>query len=147
MVVFTLVFGGLRCIGWDFKFPTHPEQTLWRSISLATAVLPLIVAPIDLLLSHSSQVLPNFGNAQSSGFRLGHHHSPLCLRSCTSSLIVQPLRSQPASALTAVEIFRIVRVLRSMSRCPYIASLTCLSNRKELAAFWRWFFISRVLEP
>ena len=54
MVVFALfgvIFGGLHCIGWDFKFPTHTEQTFWRSTSLAIAAIPLIAAPIDLLLA------------------------------------------------------------------------------------------------
>ena len=54
MVVFALfgvIFGGLHCIGWSFEYPTHSEQTLWRAMSLAITVIPLIVAPIDLLLA------------------------------------------------------------------------------------------------
>ena len=54
MVVFALfgvIFGGLHCIGWHFKFPTHSEQALWRAMSLAITVIPLIVAPIDFLLA------------------------------------------------------------------------------------------------
>ena len=54
MVVFALlgiIFGGLHCIGWYFKYPTHIEQTLWRATSLAITVIPLIVAPIDFLLA------------------------------------------------------------------------------------------------
>src|SRR6266542_6791218 len=38
MVVFALfgvIFGGLHCIGWYFKYPTRSEQTLWRATSLA----------------------------------------------------------------------------------------------------------------
>jgi len=49
--LFGVIFGGLHCIGWHFKYPTHPEQTLWRATSLAITVIPLIVAPIDLLLA------------------------------------------------------------------------------------------------
>jgi len=54
MVVFALfgvIFGGLHCIGWSFEYPTHLEQTLWRATSLAITIIPLIVAPIDLLLA------------------------------------------------------------------------------------------------
>jgi len=54
MVVFALfgvIFGGLHCIGWFFEYPTHLEKTLWRATSLAITVIPLIVAPIDLLLA------------------------------------------------------------------------------------------------
>jgi len=54
MVVFALfgvIFGGLHCIGWYFKYPTQSEQTLWQATSLAITVIPLIVAPIDFLLA------------------------------------------------------------------------------------------------
>ena len=54
MVVFALfgvIFGGLHCIGWNFEFPTGSEKAIWRSTSLAIAVIPLIVAPIDFLLA------------------------------------------------------------------------------------------------
>jgi len=54
MVVFALfgvIFGGLHCIGWSFEYPTHLEQTLWRATSSAITVIPLVVAPIDLLLA------------------------------------------------------------------------------------------------
>ncbi len=54
MVIFALfggIFGGLHCIGWNFKFPTHSEQTAWRATSLAITVIPLIVAPIDFFLA------------------------------------------------------------------------------------------------
>ena len=53
MVVFALfgvIFGGLHCIGWNFEFPTHSEQTLWRSTSVVIAAIPLVVAPIDFYL-------------------------------------------------------------------------------------------------
>jgi hypothetical protein len=49
--VFGVIFGGLHCIGWSFEFPTHTEQTLWRSTSLGITAIPLIVAPIDFLLA------------------------------------------------------------------------------------------------
>jgi len=54
MVVFALfgvIFGLLHCIGWYFKFPTNSEQTLWRATSSAITVIPLVVAPIDFLLT------------------------------------------------------------------------------------------------
>jgi len=49
--LFGVIFGGLHCIGWSFEYPTHLEQTLWRAMSLAITVIPLVVAPIDLLLA------------------------------------------------------------------------------------------------
>ena len=49
--LFGVIFGGLHCIGWNFKFPTNSEQTLWRYTSLTITIIPLIVAPIDFLLA------------------------------------------------------------------------------------------------
>ena len=49
--LFGIIFGGLHCLGWYFKYPTYSEQTLWRATSSAITIIPLIVAPIDFLLS------------------------------------------------------------------------------------------------
>jgi len=48
---FGFIFGGLHCICWNFAYPTRSEQTLWRATSLVITFVPLIVAPIDFLLS------------------------------------------------------------------------------------------------
>ena len=48
---FGFIFGGLHCIGWYFVYPTRPEHILWRTTSLAITFIPLVVAPIDFLLS------------------------------------------------------------------------------------------------
>jgi len=37
-----VIFGGLHCIGWNFHFPTHVEQLLWRIGSLAITLLPSV---------------------------------------------------------------------------------------------------------
>ena len=49
--VFGAVFGGLHCLGWNFKYATPVEQTFWRTASAAITIIPLIVAPIDFLLA------------------------------------------------------------------------------------------------
>jgi hypothetical protein len=82
MVVFALfgvIFGGLHCVGWSFEFPTHTEQTLWRSTSLAITAIPLIVATNRLLIGHSSahsryQVLRKIRTNRSSDFGSHHDH-------------------------------------------------------------------------
>ncbi|KAK8875017.1 hypothetical protein PGQ11_005531 [Apiospora arundinis] len=33
-----VVFGGVHCIGWEFKFPTHAEKLMWHASSVITAV-------------------------------------------------------------------------------------------------------------
>ena len=114
MVVFALfgvIFGGLHCIGWNFKFPTHPEQSLWRSTSLAIAAIPLIVAPIDFLLStrlriHDINSCPTPEEVALLMFDLVMTILLFIYVPARLSLIAQALallRSQPASALSAVD--------------------------------------------
>ena len=50
--IFGVIFGGLHLIGWNFTYPSPFEQNLWRASSLAIAIIPLIVTPIDYLLEN-----------------------------------------------------------------------------------------------
>ena len=40
LVILGVVFGGIHCSGWNFSFPTHTEQSLWRLTSLAVTTIP-----------------------------------------------------------------------------------------------------------
>lgn len=63
MVVFALfgiVFGGIHCAGWNFKFPTLIEQHLWRSTSLMITVIPLVVALVDFILTKREENMAMF---------------------------------------------------------------------------------------
>ena len=114
MVVFALfgiIFGGLHCIGWYFKYPTQSEQTLWRATSLAITVIPLVVAPIDFLLATRLQ------NPDVSSCQKSERMALLILDLMVTillfvyvparlSLIAQALallRDQPPTALIAVD--------------------------------------------
>ena len=52
-----VVFGALHCIAWNFHFPSHIEQLLWRIASLVITLIPavplvftwLLVAPFVFL--------------------------------------------------------------------------------------------------
>ena len=110
MVVFALfgvIFGGLHCIGWDFKFPTHPEQTLWRTTSLAITVIPLAAAPIDFLLG--SRDIKKCGALEQGALLTLDLIMTILLFvyvPARLSLIAQALallRSQPSNALIAVD--------------------------------------------
>ena len=53
MVVLPLVaciFGAMHLIAWQFSFPSHVEQLLWRIGSLTITALPLLVLTIFLCL-------------------------------------------------------------------------------------------------
>lgn len=34
------IFGAIHCIAWNFSFPTHVEQTIWRVSALLAAIAP-----------------------------------------------------------------------------------------------------------
>ena len=109
MVVFALfgvIFGGLHCIGWDFKFPTHPEQVVWRATSLGITVIPLIVSPIDFILG--SRNIKAYGRLERYSLLTLDFIMTILLFTYVParlSLIAQALallRSQPSNALVAV---------------------------------------------
>ena len=110
MVVFALfgvTFGGLHCIGWNFKFPSHSEQTLWRAASLAITIIPLIVAPIDFLLA--ARNIDSCPKATRRALLILDLIMTILLFAYVParlSLLAQALallRSQPQSALVAVD--------------------------------------------
>jgi hypothetical protein len=114
MVVFALfgvIFGGLHCIGWSFEFPSHTEQTLWRSTSLAITAIPLIVAPIDFLLAtrlhtHDIKSCGKFKQTVILTLDLVMTILLFIYVPARLFLIAQALallRSQPPSALTAID--------------------------------------------
>jgi len=45
-----IIFGALHCIGWNFHFPSHVEQLLWRIGSLAITFLPTILLLLRTLI-------------------------------------------------------------------------------------------------
>ncbi len=105
--LFGVIFGGLHCIGWYFKYPTHSEQTLWRATSLAITVIPLIIASIDFLLATR-----DIGSCQKFERRallildlimtiLLFAYVPARLSLIAQALAL--LRNQPSSALVAVD--------------------------------------------
>ncbi len=109
--IFGVIFGGLHCIGWYFKFPTRSEQTLWRATSLAITVIPLIVAPIDFLLAtrlHNRAInsCEKFERTALLILDLIMTILLFCYVPARLSLVAQAfalLRNQPSSALIAVD--------------------------------------------
>ncbi|KAI9509503.1 hypothetical protein F5148DRAFT_1282927 [Russula earlei] len=49
VVVVTLAFGGIHCIGWSFSFPSSAQQTLWRVASVTITVVPILFPVIPLI--------------------------------------------------------------------------------------------------
>jgi len=57
--VVAAIFGALHCIAWNFHFPSHIEQLLWRIGSLTITLIPL--APLVIvLITAAFRFLPDF---------------------------------------------------------------------------------------
>ena len=98
-------------VSMDFKFPTHLEQSLWRSTSVAITAIPLIVARIDFLLAARLRIrdinfCPRFEKFALLTLDLVMAILLFVYVPVRLSLIAQALallRSQPASVLSAVD--------------------------------------------
>jgi len=44
VVITSIAFGGIHCIGWSFTFPSPTERTLWRVASLTITCVPCVLA-------------------------------------------------------------------------------------------------------
>jgi len=51
VVIITMAFGGIHCIGWSFAFPSSIERTLWRVASLSITSVPIALFLSELLTS------------------------------------------------------------------------------------------------
>lgn len=51
-----IVFGGIHCIAWSFKFPSPIKQTMWRICSIALVCLPLYYELQGNLMTWSYQL-------------------------------------------------------------------------------------------
>ena len=109
--LFGVIFGGLHCVGWYFKYPTHSEQTLWRATSSAITVIPVIVALIDFLLAtrlhtHDINSCEKFERTALLTLDLVMTILLFIYVPARLSLIAQALallRDQPSTALVAVD--------------------------------------------
>jgi hypothetical protein len=45
VIVITVAFGGIHCIGWSFTFPSSMERTFWRFASLSITCVPVVCIP------------------------------------------------------------------------------------------------------
>jgi hypothetical protein len=49
VLVITIAFGSIHCIGWSFTFPSSIEQTLWRVASHSITGVPIVGFPLEVL--------------------------------------------------------------------------------------------------
>jgi len=62
VIALGVIFGGIHCFGWNFSFPTVPEQKVWRVASLADTIIPIaipiLIAPAFMLRSKYPAIGP-----------------------------------------------------------------------------------------
>ncbi|KAK9773751.1 hypothetical protein AB5N19_13817 [Seiridium cardinale] len=52
MAISALIFGAFHCLAWNFAFPSRAELILWRTSSIASAIVPIISLIASLYLNH-----------------------------------------------------------------------------------------------
>ncbi|KAI0185454.1 hypothetical protein EV127DRAFT_441513 [Xylaria flabelliformis] len=52
MAAFSVIFGGIHLIAWNFEFPSLAELMLWRVSGLTSTILPLIIIIPNLYLNY-----------------------------------------------------------------------------------------------
>ena len=59
------VFGGIHCAGWDFPFPTYPEQMLWHAVSLVVTTIPVGLFTIAFIVGITFLIAKSLGTLDS----------------------------------------------------------------------------------
>ncbi|ESK82946.1 hypothetical protein Moror_11824 [Moniliophthora roreri MCA 2997] len=54
------VFGGIHCIAWAFRFPTHTDQVLWRISSVIVAIVPFTLGVLHWYLKSIARNISRF---------------------------------------------------------------------------------------
>lgn len=97
-----MVFGAVHCIAWNFTFPTHTEQMLWRVASLTMAVMPgfALAAITYLYLVSDGKTVPHAAALTTSSFFITLVY--VNCRLIVMVLMLLSLRSLPAGVYDEV---------------------------------------------
>jgi len=60
VVVITVAFGAIHCIGWSFDFPSSIVRTLWRVASLLITGVPIMMVVFGVLGAAIDGFLTNY---------------------------------------------------------------------------------------
>ncbi|KAG2369196.1 hypothetical protein BDR07DRAFT_1199514, partial [Suillus spraguei] len=54
------IFGGIHCVAWNFTFPSHQEQLLWRISAVAITCAPLVVFHAWMAVRQAKRYFPKY---------------------------------------------------------------------------------------
>ena len=97
-----MVFGAVHCIAWNFTFPTHTEQVLWRMASLLMAAMPCfaLAAIVYLYLASGGATVPHAAALIRASFAIAFLY--VNCRLIVMVLMLLSLRSLPAGVYDEV---------------------------------------------
>lgn len=52
MAFAAFMFGGIHCLAWNFAFPSRAEAILWRTASVASAIVPILPLAASIIANH-----------------------------------------------------------------------------------------------
>ena len=95
-------FGAVHCIMWNFTFPTHTEQVLWRMASLTMAIMPgfALAAIAYLYLASDGATIPHPAALTRASFAIAFLY--VICRLIVVVLMLLSLRSLPAGVYDEV---------------------------------------------
>jgi hypothetical protein len=102
VLVVSMIFGGIHCIGWSFPFPSHTEQLLWRIPSIVITSVPLFIV-VTVFNADIFNDLPVIVKFPIIVLFILSPFLYLLARGVLLVLAFMALRSLPASALQTVE--------------------------------------------
>jgi len=99
-------FGAIHCAGWNFFFPTYPEQIFWRLSSIIVAAVPFILFVIFIIISVSFKLLGR-EDEETKWKILSYSSLPFLLVYVAARVVILGgaialLRHQPPSAFAVV---------------------------------------------
>lgn len=110
LVFVTVFFGGLHCVAWDFRFPTHVELVMWRTTSVMTTVMPALIFGSQYAVTWSKK----------GTFKPGYSNNDLAVHPVHSMIITFGYGAYVLGRLTLIALA--VASLRRMPADVYVST-------------------------
>ncbi len=123
----TLVFGACHLLAWNYGFPSTTERTLWRIMSIACTVIPMLLLVVDMLPTWLTRRKHNSTSAKEKKRPL--HPSINGMNTDKTSISRRPARilfisySGMISALTSYTVSTLVQLIYLILRVYLVVAI------------------------